>query len=289
MDNKFQLWSPPLLDLSLDSFSKDLIQEFDKTRSTIQTPETGEEQLDQTKREVDSSSATLLISPNNNSSESTDNDQRIVNSSSTLSQQAAEEETDEEAHEEARVFELETTEQENEEKESSSTANLFRKSSTFLKKKLKSNRNSTTSISPSSIITATTTTTSAEISSIVSRQYPPKPLQYSPIVEPPTDDIKALGRKSNSMNGSSARHSCDSSNHVLTRTLTTTMDQPVYQTDIKPMTIAVAPTVVETPKAAEGETIKHNQIKSSTTAAGTNRAVTNAAPKRRSFFSLRFC
>jgi hypothetical protein len=297
MDNKFQLWSPPLLDLSLDSFSNDLFQEFDKTRSTIHISGTNEEEKEQQEQtkldEAISSSVTLLQPPNNNTSESIELDQRAINSSSVLSQLPAEEEAEAEAdtkvepeaEAEAEAEAVEEEIAEHEEQEPSSTSNLFRKSSTFLKKKLQNNRNSTVSTSPSSIITATTTTTSAEISSIVSRQYPPKPLQYSPIVEPPTDDIKALARKSNSVNGSSTRNSRDSSQLILTKTLTTTMDPPsaVYQTAVKPVTIAVAPTVIETPKVTEEN--KHSQTKPPTT----DRSLTNAAPKRRSFFSLRFC
>jgi hypothetical protein len=288
MDNKFQLWSPPLLDLSLDSFSNDLIQEFDKTRSTIQLSNTNEEEQEQQIKleEAISSSVTLLQSPNNNTSESIDNDQRVVNSSSILPQQQPTEEEAEAEAEETEEVEVEQ-EQEHEEQEPSSTVNLFRKSSTFLKKKLQNNRNSTVSTSPSSIITATTTTTSAEISSIVSRQYPPKPLQYSPIVDPPSDDIKVLARKSNSISGSSSlRNSRDSNHHVLAKTLTTTNDQPnvMYQTAAKPMTITVAPTVIEAPKTTQENSIKNNQTKPSTA----DRAIANA-PKRRSFFSLRFC
>jgi hypothetical protein len=43
MNDKFQLWSPPKLDLSLDSFSDDLIQQFDTKRhqnvTTVTPPE----------------------------------------------------------------------------------------------------------------------------------------------------------------------------------------------------------------------------------------------------------
>lgn len=269
--NDFKLWSPPLLDLSLDSFSNDLFQEFDKTRLNIQDGNESNQAQIQDKIPLSSS--------------------HISTSSVTLPSPSKE------------ASLQQSQQQQNEGEDSSSTANLFRKSSTFLKKKL-----STNSSQRNSTISTCTTNNTEDISSIVSRQYPPKPLQYSPIIEPPSDKI--------------SRNSRDSAN-VLTTTEETPEEeqeqgqvQEVDDDDIEkqdndkeqeeknvikptPPSPSAVYTTASPPMAAITtpleRSITSNQAAPVSNA--TNSAVkppitsvpTSNTPKRRSFFSLRFC
>ncbi|KAI8640939.1 hypothetical protein BD408DRAFT_419047 [Parasitella parasitica] len=264
--NDFKLWSPPLLDLSLDSFSNDLFQEFDKTRLSIQD---GDESDIQTQDKVPPAPA-------------------LSSKENSLKQQHQEQEQDEE-------------------EDGSSAANLFRKSSTFLKKKL-----STNGSQRNSAISTATINNAEEISNIASRQYPPKPLQYSPIIEPPSDK--------------NSRHSRDSAN-VLTITEEASEEenhhdaQPatdkqqeeereneekavspapsspsvIYTTASPPNVAITVTTSLESSTTADRTAPVSNAtravVKPSTTTAA-NAAPTLVAPntpKRRSFFSFRFC
>ncbi|KAI9265344.1 TMEM164 family-domain-containing protein [Helicostylum pulchrum] len=164
--NKFQLWSPPLLDLSLDSFSNDLMQEFDKTR----TGQAHLEKLDNntTQEQLESLELLPLL-------------YHLLNVKSLFTSN----------NKKKTFFFL-------------FYRKLIRKSSTFLKKKLSQSGASTTlkrmKIVPSS------TTTQKIISNIISRQYPPKPLQYSPVVEPPSDILQTINSDNESTFAASSIH-----------------------------------------------------------------------------------
>jgi hypothetical protein len=168
--NKFELWSPPILDLSLDTFSDDLIQQFDKKRQTISTDNENKNLKDCVSTEAEVLETSISILPQQ-STENTFTSCSIV--SSTV------------------PSEPEQTRQESgdDDEPISSSSNLFRKSSTFLKKRLSQN---STSVHKKDEAAAVMATNPAEISNIVSRQYPPKPLQYSSVIEPPTDTIATI-------------------------------------------------------------------------------------------------
>ncbi|GAA5812016.1 hypothetical protein MFLAVUS_005465 [Mucor flavus] len=265
MDNKFQLWSPPLLDLSLDSFSNDLMQEFDKTR-------TGQAHL----KKMDNTTLEQLESLEVNNTSNHRNNSILSSSSpidSSVTLPPSERETS--FHEQ---------QQQEEDFSSSSTANLFRKSSTFLKKKLSqsgaSKKDENSSISTT---TTTNTTTNAEdnISNIISRQYPPKPLQYSPVVEPPSDILQTI----NSDNESSFAASSIHTNTLprSSRDIAPALKSNAGTTHQNRMSHPISITSTATSVSA------NTPVPAPTTAATTATNTQSSAPKRRSFFSLRFC
>lgn len=150
-ESSFQLWSPPTLDLSLDSFSTEILSQFDKNGQEINKhpiePEVLKSQMEQNKS-------------------SFSYDTRL---SSTI--------------------ERGMTPSLMDEVESSSTINLFRRSSTFLRSKLSvcSKRNSEEigsdlKLSSVSIVVENTST----------RPYPPKPLEYSPVIELPSANFESI-------------------------------------------------------------------------------------------------
>ncbi|KAG2230250.1 hypothetical protein BDF21DRAFT_428599 [Thamnidium elegans] len=263
MDNKFQLWSPPLLDLSLDSFSNDLMQEFDKTR-------TGQAQLKKIDNTTQEQLESLEVNNNNNHRNNSILSSSPIASSVTLPPSERE---------------ISFHEQQQEE-DSSSTANLFRKSSTFLKKRLSQSGASTLNHKKeenSSISTTTTTnTTNAEdISNIISRQYPPKPLHYSPVVEPPSDILQTINSDNESSFAASSIHTNTlprSSRDIApalksnSGTHQNRMSHPISITST--VTSISANTPVPAPTTNTTNTTANTQ---------------SSAPKRRSFFSLRFC
>ncbi|KAI8883989.1 hypothetical protein K501DRAFT_313621 [Backusella circina FSU 941] len=206
--NTFQLWSPPILDLSLDTFSDDLIQQFDKKRQTISTIKGNQSVTDSANTEAEVLETSVSILPQQ-STENTFTSCSIV--SSTVPSEP--EQTSQDSGDDDEPI--------------SSSSNLFRKSSTFLKKRLSQNSSSAHKKDEAAAVMATNP---EEISNIVSRQYPPKPLQYSSVIEPPADTITTI------------------------------------------------------PEVAVGNSEKKKK-------SGQDRSVTeqNTSPKRRSFFSLRFC
>lgn len=255
MDNKFQLWSPPLLDLSLDSFSNDLFQEFDKTRTNIANNEINENATVSSEVQVKMNTPTMIsqIESTQEQLESLEIHQNSILSSSPISSSVTLPPSEREVsfHEE----------------DSSSTANLFRKSSTFLKKKL-SQSGSTRKDENSSI----STSNAEEISNIISRQYPPKPLHYSPVVEPPSDILQTATMTIN-----------NSDNESIVAVPSANASLPRNSREI----ITVPPPVKSNYSSKRMSDPMSSVTTSATTA--TTTAATPAAPKRRSFFSLRFC
>jgi len=279
-NSDFKLWSPPLLDLSLDSFSNDLFQEFDKTRLNVQDSNNNNNvaQVPAASSPISSSSATLP-SPSKEAS--------IQQQQQPQQPQMEEEESE----------------------DTSSAANLFRKSSTFLKKKL-----STNSSQRNSAISTATTNNADDISSIVSRQYPPKPLQYSPIIEPPSDKVSRNSRDSANVltiteeipeqeeaaqEGASMSRNDDHNDDetelkVVARSPTPPSPSAIYTTASPPMVAITAPlerSITSNQTAASvSNTTSHAAVKPSTpTTTATTPTPASHTPKRRSFFSLRFC
>ena len=183
--SKYQLWSPPTLDLSLDSFSIDLIQEFDKKRTHIETE----------------SKENMVITNDNVDNEVKPQNEPIIQEKTEETKEACEIEEPQEPsvpltnnshqHDKATSPVPSSTTlpppSENAssvcEEDPTATSNLFRKSSTFLRKKL--SQSSKKEDHDGSISTAS----AEEITNIVSRQYPPKPLQYSPVIESTPDHV----------------------------------------------------------------------------------------------------
>ncbi|EPB82578.1 hypothetical protein HMPREF1544_10662 [Mucor circinelloides 1006PhL] len=272
-NSDFKLWSPPLLDLSLDSFSNDLFQEFDKTRLNVQDSNNNAAQVPAASSPISSSSATLP-SPSKEAS--------IQQQQQPQQPQMEEEESE----------------------DTSSAANLFRKSSTFLKKKL-----STNSSQRNSAISTATTNNADDISSIVSRQYPPKPLQYSPIIEPPSDKVSRNSRDSAnvltiteeipeqeeaSQEDASMSRNDEAELKTVARSPTPPSPSAIYTTASPPMVAITAPlerSITSNQTAASvSNTTSHAAVKPSTpTATATTPTTASHTPKRRSFFSLRFC
>lgn len=258
MDNKFQLWSPPLLDLSLDSFSNDLFQEFDKTRANG-----GNNEISENAIVINSEVPIKMNAPNMNSQiesaqeqlESLEIHQNSLLSSSPISSSVT----------------LPTSERETSfhEEDSSSTANLFRKSSTFLKKKL-SQSGSTRRDENSSI----STTNAEEISNIISRQYPPKPLHYSPVVETPSDILQT---------GTMTTNNVDNESIIATSFVNDNI--PRNSREI----ITVPPPVKSNYTSKRMSDPMSSVTTSPTPTTNTTTPPIPVAPKRRSFFSLRFC
>ncbi|KAG2203996.1 hypothetical protein INT46_007021 [Mucor plumbeus] len=274
--NDFKLWSPPLLDLSLDSFSNDLFQEFDKTRLNIQ--DDNETNQVQTQNKVPSLSS--YISTSSITLPSPSKDASLQQNQQQQQQQ----------------------QQQNEEEDSPSTINLFRKSSTFLKKKL-----STNSSQRNSAISTSTTNNADDISNIVSRQYPPKPLQYSPIIDPPSDKISRNSRdganaliikeevpgeeqnQEQENNDDIEKQDNDTEQEEKTATnLTPPSPSAVYTTASPPMAAITTPLErsLTSNQAAPISNATNSAVKPSITSVPTP---TPNTPKRRSFFSLRFC
>ncbi|PHZ08913.1 uncharacterized protein RHIMIDRAFT_67682 [Rhizopus microsporus ATCC 52813] len=150
--SSFYLWSPPPLDLSLDSFSADILNQFEKKSHSIDINE-----KEQT---------TPRLQEDQNNYYSCDSPIRF---SSTI----------ERAISPSLINDGET----------SPTTNVFRKSSTFLKNKLSicSNLRSSIEITPDSRISPITTGADK-----LTRQYPPKPLEYSTVIEPPSENFDSI-------------------------------------------------------------------------------------------------
>lgn len=255
MDNKFQLWSPPLLDLSLDSFSNDLFQEFDKTRTNTGNHEINESATISSEVQIKMNTPTInsQIEPTRELLESLEVHQNSLLSSSPISSSVT----------------LPPSERETSfhEEDSSSTANLFRKSSTFLKKKL-SQSGSTRREENSSIAT----TNAEEISNIVSRQYPPKPLHYSPVIEAPIDSIKT---------GTMSLNNNDNESIIDTSFANVSLPRNSRE-------VITVPSPVKNNYTSKRMSDPMSSVTTSATTV-TATATATAPPKRRSFFSLRFC
>ncbi|KAG2198017.1 hypothetical protein INT47_004984 [Mucor saturninus] len=253
MDNKFQLWSPPLLDLSLDSFSNDLFQEFDKTRTSSGNHEINEVATISSEVQIKMNSPTInsQMEPTPEQLESLEIHQNSLLSSSPISSSVT----------------LPPSERETSfhEEDSSSTANLFRKSSTFLKKKLSQN-GSTRREENGSI----TTTNAEEISNIISRQYPPKPLHYSPVVETPSNSLQAMSINNN-----------DTESIIDTSFANVSLPRNSRE-------VITVPPPVKSNYSSKRMSDPMSSVTTSATAT-TATATVPAPPKRRSFFSLRFC
>ncbi|GAA5795306.1 hypothetical protein EDC94DRAFT_238022 [Helicostylum pulchrum] len=262
MDSKFQLWSPPLLDLSLDSFSNDLMQEFDKTR----TGQAHLEKLDNntTQEQLES----LEVNHRNNS---------ILSSSSPIASSVTLPPSE-------REISFHEQQQEEDFSSSSSTANLFRKSSTFLKKKLSQSGASTTLKKDENSSISTTNT--EDISNIISRQYPPKPLQYSPVVEPPSDILQTINSDNESTFAASSIHT-----NTLPRS-TRDIAAPALKSNSASthrMSHPISITSTVTSVSANNTPVPAPTTAATTTNTTTTTNTQSSAPKRRSFFSLRFC
>ncbi|KAI8079113.1 uncharacterized protein B0P05DRAFT_542420 [Gilbertella persicaria] len=223
MTHTFELWTPPVLDLSLDSFSNDLIQEFDKTRKSMQSDQLIYQTANDKKQEEQDANVedTTVVSP--------------VSSFTTVPTTREHSQTEEEEEEE---------EQEEIVSTSTTSSHLFRKSSTFLKGRLNSTKRTSLVSSPE------------DISSIVSRQYPPKPLQYSPIVEPPSD------------------------------TSVTSLEEAVAVTAVATSSNLSATTHHD---KRETKPSQAHQNHESRAVVSTGSPMPSSTTKRRSFFSLRFC
>ncbi|KAI9470592.1 MAG: hypothetical protein EXX96DRAFT_584969 [Benjaminiella poitrasii] len=225
--NSFQLWSPPTLDLSLDSFSNDLIQEFDKkTRfcytdelpipKSIHQPETTTTNItEKSYLIVSTSSENTLSCPDDN----TVQQEVIVEVNSDLSSESSNKQNDL------------ITDQQNDNRSSID----------------KKERNSVISLP----------------------QYPPKPLQYSALIDPPSDDIMPSTNMDN--NPLVAGKDGEKDNRTISE---------IYPT----MTYTKADSPLTNNKRNKSSSVagKMNNIASS----DQNHKV---SPKRRSFFSLRFC
>lgn len=263
--SKYQLWSPPALDLSLDSFSNDLIQEFDKSRNNIDLVEKKQTTLNIVdEKEVDRNSenkhhqnedikAALVESSDHNHTSI------ILPTPDPSSVTFPPSECETSLHDE----------------EAPSTANLFRKSSTFLKKKLSQNGGS----SKKDEICSIQTTNAEDITDIVSRQYPPKPLQYSPVVEPSSSNHTSISTASQLQ---SAQNSKDMEN---ASTLKSSIRNSVSNKRASnPISLVSNSTSDNSPSSLPTVTRAIT-----TTPAGASASTATSTPKRRSFFSLRFC
>ncbi|KAI9340973.1 hypothetical protein BD770DRAFT_399370 [Pilaira anomala] len=261
MDSKFQLWSPPLLDLSLDSFSNDLLSEFDKSR-------TGGASQKNTDTIVQEQLESLEVNSNNIHRNNSVLSSSPIASSVTLPFSDRE---------------ISFNEQE---EDASSTANLFRKSSTFLKKKLSQSGASRKEENSSISTTNTTTTTNAEeISNIISRQYPPKPLHYSPVVEPASDVLQSTISYPDNES-----FMASSSTHTNTLPRSSKETAPALKSTTNRMSNPIS--VISTSSASNAAPVPTPATAPTTTTNNTTITTTTPtppAPKRRSFFSLRFC
>lgn len=323
-NNKYQLWSPPTLDLSLDSFSNDLFQEFDKTRSSISVSNKHEndnsssimiEEEDQNNRYSlgaaldDANSITL---PQQEQLEDTDDPQ--VSELQTKQENDAQESiptaapqentvttsssvtlpTSDQGEQVSKLYQDAEAEEAAELEDTSSATNLFRQSSTFLKKKLSLNSRRRDENQLHSNRNSISTTSAEEITNIVSRQYPPKPLQYSPVIEPRSDNESVLMQQQQQQIGNTANEN-DKKSEKETFSI---KEQDANKNGTLPRNIVVRAVAVATTKESIDTQQQQQQQKSiSTTKRMSDPTITVAVPpattptqpKRRSFFSLRFC
>lgn len=266
--SKYQLWSPPALDLSLDTFSNDLIQEFDKSRSnidlnekkqaTVSIVDEKEPESNTTANKHDLDEAIIKIAPVERNGLNQTNAVLPTSDPSSVTLPSSEGETS--LHDE----------------ETASTANLFRKSSTFLKKKLSLNGGSNKKDEIGSI----QSTNAEDITEIVSRQYPPKPLQYSPVVEPSPSNHTSIST-------ASQLHFEQKNKDVEnTSTIKSSIRNSISHNKraSAPISLASNSTTDQSPSSLPAVTRAIT-----TTPAVVATSNTPSAPKRRSFFSLRFC
>ncbi|CEI97455.1 hypothetical protein RMCBS344292_11587 [Rhizopus microsporus] len=172
--SSFYLWSPPPLDLSLDSFSADILNQFEKKSHSMDINETGRDSEIYRRH-----SNTTADSGSDSSEQTTPRLQEDQNNYYSCDSPIRFSSTIERAISPSLINDGET----------SPTTNVFRKSSTFLKNKLSicSNIRSSIEITPDSRISSITTGADK-----LTRQYPPKPLEYSAVIEPPSENFDSI-------------------------------------------------------------------------------------------------
>ncbi|CEG80671.1 hypothetical protein RMATCC62417_14972 [Rhizopus microsporus] len=172
--SSFYLWSPPPLDLSLDSFSADILNQFEKKSHSIDINEKGRDSEIYRRH-----SNTTADSGSDSSEQTTPRLQEDQNNYYSCDSPIRFSSTIERAISPSLINDGET----------SPTTNVFRKSSTFLKNKLSicSNIRSSIEITPDSRISSITTGADK-----LTRQYPPKPLEYSTVIEPPSENFDSI-------------------------------------------------------------------------------------------------
>ncbi|KAI9250755.1 hypothetical protein BY458DRAFT_550380 [Sporodiniella umbellata] len=252
-ESSFQLWSPPTLDLSLDSFSTDILSRFGKqeAKSPMAELKRNSQVVDSAESldfsPVESSQPSVLYESRMSSPAYRGETPSLVEGGEDEEEERLEEELEEDEEQEENEEEIKGDEQQ-------SMSDMFRRSSTALKSSRISSHRGSVEISPDSTISVTSVDKSRS-------SFVPKSLECSPVMEHPCDTIEA------------DQQSVISSLHIKEPK----QDHQVFQAETESL-------AVSQPIENKGQ-VSVPEVSN----APERGASTSTQPKRRSIFFFRFC